>query len=107
MFIEKQPAVYIIASQRNGTIYTGVTSVLYDRISTHKAKSFAGFSSKHGCKLLVWYEHHATMEQAIRREKQIKEWHRTWKLRLIETMNPRWDDLHEQIDPIGTLVNLD
>jgi putative endonuclease len=101
-----QPAVYIIANKRNGTIYIGVTSALWDRIATHKSKSLAGFSSKYGIALLVWYEHHHFMEDAIRREKQMKKWNRTWKLRLIEAMNPEWKDLHDEIDSIGTLVDL-
>ena len=66
---EKHPAVYIIANKRNGTIYLGVTSALWNRISTHKSKSLPGFSSKYGITLLVWYEHHQTMETAIRRER--------------------------------------
>jgi putative endonuclease len=103
---EKQPAVYIIASQRNGTIYIGVTSALWNRVSTHKAKSFPGFSSKYRIANLVWYEHHQTMEQAIRREKQLKKWNRNWKLELIEKMNPEWRDLHDEIDIEITLVEI-
>jgi putative endonuclease len=103
---EKLPAVYIIASKRNGTIYIGVTSALWNRIATHKSKSFPGFSAKYKITNLVWYEHHHTMEAAIKREKQLKKWNRGWKLELIEKMNPEWRDLHDEIDTIGTLVEI-
>ncbi len=65
-----------------------------------------GFTADHDVHLLVWYEHHDTMEDAIRREKQMKKWKRDWKIRIIEEMNPNWEDLHEKIDPISTLVPL-
>ena len=94
---ERLPAVYIVASQRNGTLYTGVTSNLPGRIWQHKTGSFEGFSQRHGCKILVWFEMHETMESAIVREKRIKEWQRAWKLRLIEERNPDWDDLYESL----------
>ena len=93
----KQPCVYIVASKRNGTLYTGVTSALVQRIWKHRNGSFDGFSKRYGCKILVWFEPHETMEAAITREKQIKEWHRTWKLRLIEDHNPQWDDLYDSL----------
>lgn len=86
-------AVYIVASARNGTLYTGVTSALVARIQQHKLGIFEGFSKEHGCKALVWYEDHRTMLEAIRREKAIKRWRRAWKLALIETDNPTWRDL--------------
>ena len=101
---EKHPAVYIIANKRNGTIYLGVTSALWNRIASHKSKSLPGFSSKYGIALLVWYEHHQAMDTAIRREKQLKKWNRNWKLDLIEKMNPQWRDLHNEIDYVGTIV---
>ena len=94
---ERNPAVYIVASQRNGTIYTGVTSDLPGRIWQHKNGSFDGFSKRYGCKILVWFELADTMEAAILREKQIKEWQRAWKLRIIEERNPKWDDLYESL----------
>ena len=94
---ERLPAVYIVASQRNGTLYTGVTSDLPGRIWQHKNGSFEGFSKRYGCKILVWFEMAETMESAIVREKQIKEWNRAWKLRLIEEQNPNWDDLYESL----------
>ena len=88
-------AVYIMASGRNGTLYTGVTSTLSMRVSQHKLGTFEGFSKTYGCKRLVWYETHGTMREAIQREKQIKRWRREWKLGLIEAANPEWRDLSE------------
>jgi putative endonuclease len=92
----KQPAVYIMASKRNGTLYTGVTSNLVQRVHQHK-QGAGGFSSKYGCALLVYYELHETMEQAIMREKQIKGRSRANKLSLIEGMNKGWADLYLSI----------
>ena len=86
--------VYMMASRRNGTIYTGVTSNLTQRAWQDREGQTEGFTKKYACKLLVWYERHEEIEFAILREKQIKEWQRKWKLRLIEEMNPRWDDLY-------------
>lgn len=93
--MEKGGSVYIMASERNGTLYTGVTSDLLVRVAQHKEGTFGGFTEKCGCKMLVWYEQHDDIEAAIQREKRIKEWKRLWKLRLIEDMNPDWDDLYE------------
>jgi len=92
--VEKQPCVYILASKRNGTLYVGVTSNLIKRIWEHKNDLVEGFTSKYGVHTLVWYEVHENMESAISREKAIKEWQRTWKLRLIEQLNPMWRDLY-------------
>ena len=89
----KQPCVYIDASRRNGTLYIGVTSNLQKRAWEHRTGSVPGFSRRYGCKVLVWYELADTMEAAITREKQMKEWKRAWKLRAIEAMNPDWNDL--------------
>ena len=88
-------AVYIMASARNGTLYVGVTSQLQARAQQHKLGAFEGFSKTYGCKALVWYETHATMLEAIKREKLIKRWRRAWKLALIEVENPQWRDLSE------------
>ncbi len=101
---EKLPAVYIVANRYRSTIYVGVTSSLWQRIWDHKNERFEGFTKKYGLKTLVWYEHHHTMEDAIRREKQIKKWNRAWKFRIIEEMNLDWIDLHELIDSTSTLV---
>jgi putative endonuclease len=95
---EKQPAVYIIASKRLGTIYIGVTSALWLRICDHKNGSFDGFSKKYGVVNLVWYEHHPSMLSAIHREKRLKKWKRDWKVNLIIAFNPEWRDLHDEID---------
>ena len=92
---EAHPVVYILASQRNGTLYVGVTSDLLVRTQQHREGSFGGFTSKHSVRRLVWLEHHETMESAIIREKRIKKWNRSWKLNLIEQANPRWRDLAE------------
>ncbi len=102
---DKNPAVYILANKPHGVIYTGVTSALWDRVATHKDGSVPGFTKKYGIKILVWYEHHHTMESAIKREKQIKEWKRIWKDELINAFNPQWRDLFNEIDYVGTLVD--
>jgi putative endonuclease len=90
----REPAVYIMASQRNGTLYTGVTSNLSRRAYEHRERLVRGFTSRYGCTLLVWYERYETMTDAITREKQIKAGSRGKKLALIEAMNPRWRDLY-------------
>ncbi len=92
----KTPSVYILASKRNGTLYTGVSSDLAQRISLHKQDLIEGFTKKYQVHMLVYYEMHHTMPNAIRREKQIKEWKRLWKIRLIESMNPEWIDLFDE-----------
>ncbi|MBU1174238.1 MAG: GIY-YIG nuclease family protein [Alphaproteobacteria bacterium] len=97
MGTEKQFAVYILASRRNGTLYVGVTSNLVQRIWQHKNHVVDGFTHDHDVTDLVWYELHGTAETAIAREKQIKKWNRAWKLRLIEEDNPDWRDLYEDI----------
>ena len=93
----KQPAVYIMASQRNGTLYTGVRSNLPQRAWQHSEGLVSGFTAEHGCKLLVYYEAHATMIDAITREKQIKGGSRKKKLALIEELNPTWRDLYDDL----------
>jgi len=93
--VERQPAVYILASGRNGTIYIGVTSNLMARIVQHRAGSFGGFTKVYDVTRLVWFEMADTMEGAIGREKQLKNWRRAWKLELIEADNPTWRDLAE------------
>jgi predicted GIY-YIG superfamily endonuclease len=93
----KQPCVYIMASKRHGTLYTGVTSYLPKRAFEHREGLVRGFSAKYGCKILVWYELHATMFEAITREKQIKAGSRAKKIALIEALNPGWKDLYETL----------
>ena len=89
--------VYILASRRNGTLYTGVTSDLIDRIWKHKHDWYPGFSRKYGCKRLVWFETHNDINAAIQREKRVKRWRRAWKLNLIEAQNPNWIDLYDHL----------
>ncbi len=103
---EKQPAVYIVSNSKHGLPYTGVTSALWNRVHGHKNGTFDGFTSKYKLNRLVWYEHHHSMEDAIRREKQLKKWKRRWKLDMIDGFNPTWRDLHEEIDVLGTLVEM-
>jgi predicted GIY-YIG superfamily endonuclease len=93
----KQPCVYIVASKRHGTLYTGVTANLPRRAFEHREGLMKGFSAKYGCKILVWYELHETMIEAITREKQIKAGSRTKKIALIEGLNPGWKDLYESL----------
>ncbi|MFL6764192.1 MAG: GIY-YIG nuclease family protein [Sphingomicrobium sp.] len=93
----KSPAVYIMASRRNGTLYTGVTSDLVKRAWQHRGGAADGFTKRYGCKLLVWYETGGDMEHAILREKQIKAGSRAKKIALIEAANPGWRDLWEEI----------
>jgi predicted GIY-YIG superfamily endonuclease len=95
--MEKQPCVYIVTNKRNGTIYVGVTSNLIQRTYQHKEGIIKGFTKKYGCKILVWYELHETMESAITREKQIKAGSRAAKIKLIEENNSGWNDLYEKI----------
>ncbi|WP_210215696.1 GIY-YIG nuclease family protein [Roseitalea porphyridii] len=87
--------VYIMASKRNGTIYTGVTSDLQGRAQEHRDGLTPGFSRRYGCTTLVWYERHDNIVEAIAREKELKKWRRAWKLYLIEGFNPDWSDLLE------------
>lgn len=93
----KRFAVYILASHRNGTLYIGVTSDLVTRIWQHKTKTVRGFASRYGCDRLVYFEMIDSAESAIRREKQLKEWRREWKIELIEEGNADWADLYPSI----------
>ena len=85
--------VYIMANRKNGTIYIGVTSDLVKRVWEHRNGVVPGFTKKHGCKVVVWYEAFDDLQEARRRELQMKEWKRAWKIRLIEEKNFDWDDL--------------
>jgi len=93
----KQPAVYILASKRNGTLYIGVTSDLAKRVWQHRNDVVDGFTKRYSVHQLGWYEPHETMESAIEREKTLKNWKRVWKLELIENSNSSWQDLYETI----------
>ena len=90
--------VYIMASQRNGTLYVGVTNDLARRAWQHRTGQGSQFAAKYRVTNLVWYEGYADVEEAIRREKQLKRWERRWKLELIERMNPTWKDLYEELN---------
>ncbi|MHA1597096.1 MAG: GIY-YIG nuclease family protein [Alphaproteobacteria bacterium] len=93
----KTSCVYMLASRRNGTIYTGVTGNLNKRLHQHKDEAVDGFTKEHAVHSLVWYEVHENMESAIMREKQIKKWNRSWKIQLIEERNSGWNDLALEI----------
>jgi putative endonuclease len=95
--LDKQPAVYILASRRNGTLYIGVTSDIVGRVSVHKQDLVPGFTSRYGVHQLVHFETHSSMDAAIRREKQLKKWRRAQKMALIEQNNPRWRDLFPEV----------
>ena len=95
--MEKQPAVYILASGYNGTLYIGVTSNLIQRIWQHKNDLAEGFTKKYSVHSLVYYEVHEQMLSAIQREKQLKKWNRQWKINLIEKINPTWKDLWQEV----------
>lgn len=86
--------VYVLASQRNGSLYIGVTTDLLKRVWEHKNKFVEGFTKQYHVDQLVWYEQHESIEAAIIREKQIKKWNRAWKIRAIEATNPYWNDLY-------------
>ena len=94
---QKKSYVYILASRKNGTLYIGVTSNLVQRIWQHKNKMVAGFTAKYGVDQLVYYEEYSDITIAISREKRLKTWIRTWKLKLIEKSNPDWEDLYSKI----------
>lgn len=96
--------VYILASQRNGTLYIGVTSNLEKRLKEHKSKTFKGFTEKYNVTMLVYYESTNFIEQAIDREKQLKKWKREWKIKLIEELNPEWKDLDPRIREDDTSI---
>ena len=95
--MEQKYAVYILASRYRGTIYTGVTNQLLRRVWEHKQGMNDGFTHRYHVKTLVWYELHNDVAKAIRREKQIKQWKREWKINLIERGNPQWCDLYQQL----------
>ncbi|ENY82000.1 GIY-YIG nuclease family protein [Sphingopyxis sp. MC1] len=89
----KQGWIYILTNKRNGTLYIGVTSNLAHRIEQHRQGRVAGFTQRYGLKMLVWHQHFDNLHDARRREVQMKEWNRAWKIELIEAANPEWRDL--------------
>jgi putative endonuclease len=95
--MNKEYYVYLMASKRNGTLYTGMTSDLIKRVWQHKSGVADGFTSKYKVNSLVYYETHGDVMEAIKREKNIQAWKRLWKIRVIEEENPTWDDLYGKI----------
>jgi putative endonuclease len=93
----KEYYVYILASGRNGTLYIGVTNDLISRVSQHKSAQIEGFTKRYKIDMLVYYENCSDIDVAIGREKQLKAWHRAWKIRIIEEFNPAWRDLYDDI----------
>ena len=89
--------VYIMASRKNGTLYTGVTTDLTRRVWEHRDKMLGGFTAKYNCTLLVWFRGYVNVIDAIAEEKRIKKWRRTWKIQLIEEMNPHWRDMYADL----------
>ena len=89
--------VYMLASDRNGTLYVGHTDDLVTRVAQHREKALPGFTAKFGVSRLVWFEEHDSRETAFTRERQIKKWYRAWKLRTIEAANPEWRDLYDDL----------
>ena len=89
--------VYILASKRNGTLYTGVTNNLIRRVYEHKNDVVPGFTSRYGVHSLVYFEQGNSILDAIQREKRIKKWKRVWKIELIEKQNPEWKDLYDDL----------
>ena len=94
----KQPAVYIMATGKRGTLYIGVTGSLRHRVFQHREGLADGFTRTYAIKHLVWFEFHEDFPSAIKRETQLKRWNRNWKLELIEQSNPAWNDLWPEID---------
>jgi putative endonuclease len=91
--MDERYAVYMLASDRNGTLYIGVTNNLVLRLEQHRARAVPGFTKRYDVTRLVWFERHAAITEAIAREKQLKGWNRAWKLKLIEAGNPDWAEL--------------
>lgn len=94
---DKISFVYFVTNKRYGTIYTGLTTNILKRIEEHKQERADGFTKKHGCKKLVWYEIHYDIREAAHRERLIKKWKRDWKIEMIEKGNPDWADLYEDV----------
>jgi putative endonuclease len=95
--MSKEYFIYILASKRNGTLYIGVTNDLIKRVYQHKEKLISGFTRTYNVCMLVYYEKYADINSAIEREKKLKKYRRQWKINLIESVNPQWKDLYEQL----------
>jgi putative endonuclease len=91
--------VYILATRKDGPLYVGVTSNLQKRIYDHKSGAVRGYKKRFNIDRLVWFERHESAEAAIIKEKQLKRWRRQWKIELIESANPKWNDLYDALDP--------
>jgi putative endonuclease len=102
--MEKEYYIYILANNRNGTLYIGVTSDLIKRVWEHKNKVVEGFTQKYHVNKLVYYEQYREAENAIRREKRLKKYNRKWKVELIEKINPNWKDLYDDITGLSDQV---
>jgi putative endonuclease len=89
--------VYMLASRRNGTLYVGMTDDLVRRVWQHREGVIPGFTKQYDVKILVWHEQHSSRESAFERERRMKKWNRSWKMRVIESLNPHWRDLYDQI----------
>ena len=103
--LSKNYYVYIMASSRNGTLYTGMASDLIRRVWEHKTNAVKSFTSQYNVHTLVYYEQHSDVMHAIKREKNIKDWKRDWKIRIIEEKNPSWEDLYEKMMSPAVLEN--
>ncbi len=103
----KTYCVYILASDKNGTIYIGVTNDLVRRVAEHKRKEIKGFTEKCSVDKLVWYVQTNDIKLAIQKEKQMKKWRRKWKIREIEKFNPEWRDLFYDVGGTDEMLNLD
>ena len=90
--------VYLLARKREGTLYLGVSNDIGRRVWEHKTRMHSGFSARYGVDRLVWYETYDRVDEAIAREKAVKKWRRAWKIRLIEEMNPEWQDLYKVLN---------
>jgi len=89
--------VYIMSNRKNGTLYVGVTADIVRRTYEHRTGAIEGFTRRYGLKRLIWFEQHDEIAHAIQREKHIKDWPRAWKVRLIENLNPEWEDLYSTL----------
>jgi putative endonuclease len=96
--VERLFYVYLLANRRNGTLYVGVTNDLARRVYEHRQHAVPGFTGRYGVTMLVWYELHGSIVEAIAQEKRIKHWRRAWKLALVERFNPQWRDLYETLN---------
>ncbi len=95
--MSNQYYVYILASKKNGTLYIGVTNDMMRRVGEHKAGMIEGFTTKYKINKLVYFEAYKNINEAILREKRLKKWNRHWKIKLIEEMNPEWNDLYDDL----------